>query len=428
MSPRQIVQRISNGLLILAFFAALWLAWIAKLLHWGESPCPDENRPLAAAPDFQTTRLAELPKKIDAYIQDHLPYRAECIKYYASFKHRCLGLGNASILIGKDEFLFFDLAGCQTLDYMGQVPFSAEQLEQWKLFLERRQAYLAARNCRYLFVIAPNSASLYPEKLPDRVAANKGISRREQLLQYLAAHGSTVRILDLVPPLCEAKRAGQVCFQADSHWNGLGCQFALQGICRRLQEWFPEVQWKPLETDYQVQTLAAPTGLWHMLGCIPGPLPPEPFLVRCKPAVCRRTVGVLPADWPVPPPGTCWTPVATEKNGPGRRLVVLGDSYMAAGVHPADERPLGDCFRHALFVGNWNATRVPHGNLESIVYQEGPDVVVEEVAERSVQTEPDASAIAPEQRSYEPSTIATNRETPPAERTLSERPATTIRR
>ena len=91
MSPRQIVERISNGLLILAFFAALWLAWVAKLLNWGDSPCPDENRVLAAAPDFHTTRLAGLPKKIEAYLQDHLPYRAEFIKYYALSSIAALG-------------------------------------------------------------------------------------------------------------------------------------------------------------------------------------------------------------------------------------------------------------------------------------------------------------------------------------------------
>ncbi len=427
MSSRQIVERISNGLLILAFFAALWLAWVAKLLNWGDAPCPYENRVLAAAPDFHTTRLAVLPKKIEAYLQDHLPYRAEFIKYYALYKHRCLGLGNASILIGKDEFLFYDLAGCQTLDYMGQAPFSAEQLDQWRLFLERRQAYLAARNCRYLFVIAPNSASVYPEKLPDRVAANKGTSRREQLLQYLAAHGSTVRILDLTPPLCEAKRAGQVFFTADSHWNGLGYHVAMDCICRRLHEWFPEVRWNPLGTDYQVQTSIAPTGLWYMLGCLPGPLPPEPFLVRCKPAVCRRTVGVVPADWPAQLPGPVWTPVATEKNGPGRRLVVLGDSYMGNGPNPEEERPLGDCFQRALFIGNPTAARVPHGNLESIVYQERPDVVVEEAAERSLQIVPDTPMIAPEERNYDLLTSTTRRDKSQEDRTAN-RPATTIQK
>jgi hypothetical protein len=119
--------------------------------------------------------------------------------------------------------------------------------------------------------------------------------------------------------------------------------------------------------------------------------------------------------------------VATEKSGPGRRLVVLGDSYMGNGPNPAEERPLGDCFQRALFIGNPTAARVPHGNLESIVYQEHPDVVVEEAAERSMQLVPDAPMIAPESRSYEPSIIASNRGKSPDDRTAG-RPATTIQR
>ena len=122
MSPRQVVQKVANVLTILAFFAALWLVWAARLLHRGESPCPNENRLLAAAPDFRATPLAELPKKIEAYVQDHLPYRAEFIKCHTFLKHWCLGLRSESVVIGKDGFLFYDRDGCQTLDYMGQAP------------------------------------------------------------------------------------------------------------------------------------------------------------------------------------------------------------------------------------------------------------------------------------------------------------------
>ena len=344
------------------------------------------------------------------------------------YKHRCLGLGNASILIGKDEFLFYDLAGCQTLDYMGQAPFSAEQLDQWRLFLERRQAYLAARNCRYLFVIAPNSASVYPEKLPDRVAANKGTSRREQLLQYLAAHGSTVRILDLTPPLCEAKRAGQVFFTADSHWNGLGYHVAMDCICRRLHEWFPEVRWNPLGTDYQVQTSIAPTGLWYMLGCLPGPLPPEPFLVRCKPAVCRRTVGVVPADWPAQLPGTRLDARRHREERSGTPAGGAGRLLYGQWAQSRRRTAAGRLFPAALFIGNPTAARVPHGNLESIVYQERPDVVVEEAAERSCK-----SCRTPRRLPRKNGATSHRRSRPTGRRPrpsgrLSERPATTIRR
>ena len=231
MSPRQVVQKVANVLTILAFFAALWLVWAARLLHRGESPCPNENRLLAAAPDFRATPFAELPKKIEAYVQDHLPYRAEFIKCHTFLKHWCLGLRSESVVIGKDGFLFYDRDGCQTLDYMGQAPLTAEQLALWKLYLERRQAYLAARSCRYLFVIAPNAASVYPEKLPDHIAANQGTTRREQLLRYLAEQSSTVEILDLVPALRDAKRLGPTFYRADSHWSGFGCQVALQEIC-----------------------------------------------------------------------------------------------------------------------------------------------------------------------------------------------------
>jgi hypothetical protein len=400
MSPRQVVQKVANVLTILAFFAALWLVWAARLLHRGESPCLNENRLLAAAPDFRATPLAELPKKIEVYVQDHLPYRAEFIKCHTFLKHWCLGLRSESVVIGKDGFLFYDRDGCQTLDYMGQAPLTAEQLALWKLYLERRQAYLAARSCRYLFVIAPNAASVYPEKLPDHIAANQGTTRREQLLRYLAEQSSTVEILDLVPALRDAKRLGPTFYRADSHWSGFGCQVALQEICARLHAWFPEVQPQLLSTHYELKDMPASTFLWFMLLGSDPPIapPPESTLVRCRPPVCRQTVAVLPGDWSQPDLGPSWVPIMTDKSGPGHRLLVLGDSFMGAGVSPTNERPLGDCFQHALFHGNSSPGRIPQSQLESIVYQERPDVVIEETTERSILAPPYAAAIAPEER------------------------------
>ncbi len=421
MSPRQVIQKISNGLTIVAFLAALWLAWVARLLQWGDTPISYENRPLAAAPDFRTLPLEQWSQKTEAYLQDHLPYRTELIKGYAYVKHWCLGLRNRLILIGKDGYLFYDLDGCQSLDFMGQAPFSAEQLARWKLYLERRRDYLAERHCRYLFVIAPNLASVYPEKLPDQVIANKGTSRREQLLRHLAEHGSTVAVLDLTPPLVDAKRHGKTFFRADSHWNGLGYHVAMQTICVRLNEWFPEVQWGPLGTDYQIQDWNAAVGLWRAMGCEPGKLPPESYLVRVKPPLCRRTVGMLPDNWPPQLHHPVWTPVATDRSGPGHRLVVLGDSYMGTGIHPLEQRPLGDCFRHALFVANPGGARFPHNQLESVVYQEAPDVLIEEVAERNMQAVPYNESIAPAEPPDGTWAIA-----PGGGPSLSQRPTATI--
>jgi hypothetical protein len=383
-----------HGLLIAGFFALLWTPLVAKALRWGKNVDLAENRVLAQRPSLRTTPLAELPKKIDAYLRDRLPFRSLMVRCNGLLRHKYLGLGSAQVLVGKDGWLFFDLDRCQSADYMGLRPFTPEQLEQWRTYLERRAAYLEARGVRYVFMAAPNQPTIYPEKLPENVRIHRGRTRYEQLTAYLAAH-SSFRLLDLVEPIRAAKRQGLVYFRTDSHWNGLGCYVAMDCLCRRLQTWFPTVQWKPLGTDWQITETSVPSALWPMLGIDPGPLPPERLLVRQSPPAVRPVDVVMPSNWPPVPPGQWCSPRAFESGRPGKRLVVLADSFFGAGLKDATYRPLADHFARSLFVVRTDGRRTPHDLLRTLVDQEHPDVVVEELMEWYLCFLPDPPVVAP---------------------------------
>jgi hypothetical protein len=383
-----------NSLLIAGFFALLWAPLAARALRLGRNVDLAENRILAERPNLRTTPLAELPKKIDAYLRDRLPFRSLVVRGNGLLRHKYLGLGSSQVLVGKDGWLFFDLERCQSADYMGLRPFTPEQLEQWRTYLERRAAYLAARGIRYVFLAAPNQPTIYPEKLPESVRLNRGRTRYEQLTAYLAQH-SSFRILDLAEPIRAAKREGLVYFRTDSHWNGLGCHVAMDCLCRRLQTWFPEVQWKPLGTDWQITETPMPSVMWPMLGIDPGPLPPERLLVRQTLPVVHPVEVAMPANWPSVPPGQWCSPRAFESGRPGTRLVVLADSFFGAGLKDPTQRPLADHFARSLFVVRTDGRRTPHDLMRTLVDQEQPDVVVEELMEWYLCFLPDQLVLAP---------------------------------
>ncbi len=390
---RRIVTLI-NCLLVAGFFALLWAPLAARALRLGRNVDLAENRILAERPNLRTTPLAELPKQIDAYLRDRLPFRSLMVRGNGILRHKYLGLGSSQVLVGKDGWLFFDLDRCQSADYMGLRPFTPEQLEQWRTYLERRAAYLAARGIRYVFMAAPNQPTIYPEKLPESVRINRGRTRYEQLTAYLAQH-SSFRILDLAEPIRAAKHQGLVYFRTDSHWNGLGCHVAMDCLCRRLQTWFPTVRWKPLGTDWQITETPVPSVMWPMLGIDPGPLPPERLLVRQTPPVVHPVDVVMPANWPPVPPGQWCSPRAFESGRPGARLVVLADSFFGAGLKDSTQRPLADHFSRSLFVVRTDGRRTPHDLMRTLVDQEQPDVVVEELMEWYLCFLPDQLVLAP---------------------------------
>ena len=70
------------------------------------------------------------------------------------------------VLEGRDGFLFLtkdtnDVLGQHT----GRLRFTKPQLEEWRTVLERRIERTAQAGAPYMFAVAPNTHSVYPEKL-----------------------------------------------------------------------------------------------------------------------------------------------------------------------------------------------------------------------------------------------------------------------
>jgi hypothetical protein len=167
------------------------------------------------------------------------------------------GLGvspNNNIAVGKNGF-YFEGWGAREVeksivenfdniaDYMGQIPFSEDELRQWKRTLEERKYWLKEQGIEYVFVLAPTKALVYPENLPNNLQnINKGVTRYDQLSHFLRTEAD-LQFVDLLPPLLRAKekRAYPLLFyKTDFHWNYYGAFIAYQAIADVLRENFPQ--------------------------------------------------------------------------------------------------------------------------------------------------------------------------------------------
>jgi hypothetical protein len=374
---------VSDRLLVILFGIFLLSPVAAYWLNWPTSIALNENRNLARAPSFAYDPVATWPGRLDAYYNDRFGFRAPLIRFYSLLLHKYLGASNDDVVIGKDGWIFYAREDIFQ-DFFGQRLFSEGELKRWKDYLENRRTMLLRNNSHYLFVIAPDKNTVYPEKLPDYVRQHRGRSRVQQLMAYLKQTGSPAEILDLHDAMMQAKGQGNLFFPQDTHWNGRGYFVAYQAMCAALNRWYPEIRPQKLGVDYALRTVPWAQGEWTLFGLTEENLGyRSEFLVPLGTQRGRKGVAPFPAEI-APLPERWSTPLYWE--GPGQHaLLVFNDSYMRTGPLDKEQVPLAEHFARTLL----DKRRPSDHEVQLIVDDFHPDVVIEERAERLMRAVPD---------------------------------------
>lgn len=365
--------------LTLTFAVLVSLPLVGGRLGWDLTRELGEKRTLAEAPVLGRDPLSTIPEKFETFYQDHFGFRNGLIQGHNWIRYRLFkGSSFGKVLFGKDDWLFLTKSGILP-DFLGQTPLTPAELQAWKDTLQQRQQWLGERGIRYLFVIAPNKATIYPEMLPDHVQRGRGRSRMDQLIEYLRDH-STVSFVDLRPALLQAKSAGLIYHPKDSHWTDRGAFIVYRQICRKLGLWLPDIR-ALSEDDFKIATGKEATDLSMMLGLgeeLAGEA--EMWVPRTPPATTRSRLEIPGQyDWnrSIVPEDQ----VAVENAEAKHRLLLFHDSFAARGG--LRER-LSLHFRRSAFTSIQPAQQF----LEPLVEQENPDVVVEEMVERKLKDAP----------------------------------------
>lgn len=276
-SPAARWRTASNLALVALFLVVLWTPLVAQMLDTQTEPLTENRRP-APFPQIEVKWAGPLPYPrkrsvqafpdgFEAYYNDHFGCRRPLIRCYnlAVIAGMMPGLAASSTgkprpeapaLVGKNGWLF------STRDedmetYRCARPFTREQLADWSRVLREREAWLAQRGIRYLFVVPPSKPAIYGEHLPRAIQRVSPTTRVEQLAAALKEHGAAELLLNLQPSVLAAKREypQYPCFyRTDTHWNYLGGYFGYRGLMVALQRWYPDARpWELADFDIQSQ-------------------------------------------------------------------------------------------------------------------------------------------------------------------------------
>lgn len=217
-------------ILFLILGLAICLLPLIGLAVTGPAPAA-ANEILAFPPELKTPsgslNLRYLSDVSD-YFRDHFSGRQELVTLNAKLESSLLGdSASEKIVVGKDGWLFF----AETSDdYLNTNQLSDRRIWAAAHTLSLIQEYAKSKNAVFLFTVAPNKNTLYPEYMPDLYLRSEEPGNRERLFAELRKEG--VSCLDLTDAFRSENRV--LYHRLDSHWTNLGAALAHDRILAAL--------------------------------------------------------------------------------------------------------------------------------------------------------------------------------------------------
>lgn len=200
-----------------------------------------ERRAPNQYPELELTvaGMRTFPEQFEDAFNDHFGFRRDLISLYKLFMYKVFNISTdeGNVVVGKNGWLFLgDKYEFVFSRHAGTRPTTKQEVDAVVEAEIRKRAWLSRRGIKYLYVIAPDKHSIYPEYLPAYVLQpNKDI-----ILDHFIRDAKRLGLpaLDLRPAMFESKKRydGDVYAVTDSHWSNVGAYDGYTAIMEQLAE------------------------------------------------------------------------------------------------------------------------------------------------------------------------------------------------
>ncbi len=230
------LKRKLNISFIVLFLAFILAPLFDNIFHISPVKNLFENRVLSGLPkNPQTLReTSDYPRKFDNFFNDNYGFRKTLISINSWLMDNVFNQSpDNRAMIGKDGWLYFDNNN-SLIDAQGLAKISDRKIEIAANSLIKNWHNLRAQNIDYLFVIAADKTSIYPEFLPDFIKVSRKNRRIDKLIKVLKNKEPNFPLIDLREILLEAKKNEVIYHKTDTHWNRRGAHYGYVEIMKKL--------------------------------------------------------------------------------------------------------------------------------------------------------------------------------------------------
>lgn len=202
-----------------AVFIGMCLA-PAALMPVVKSSESKEKRELAAAPKIKTEdgKLNfDFFDDFSSYFSERFAFRQELVTADGRLKAALLGTSpNSDVIVGRDGWLYY---GATTDDFLRINCLSERGISNIAGNIGIIDEYCRQNGCQFIFTVAPNKNTVYPEHMPFNYKPSDNSNNYERLAEKLTGKSFWC---DMKETILSADSSIPLYHKTDTHWNNMG--------------------------------------------------------------------------------------------------------------------------------------------------------------------------------------------------------------
>ena len=178
-----------------------------------------EKRKLSEAPKVKTDDGKinfQYFDEFETYFSEHFAFRQTLVTLDGYFKSKVLGTSsNSDVIVGKDDWLYY---GETVNDFLNIGTLSDRGINNIKNNLEIINDYCNQNNAKFIFTIAPNKNSIYPEYMPSNYSPTENKGNYEKLSESFDDNFPYCGMKEII---LNTNSNIPLYHKKDTHWNNL---------------------------------------------------------------------------------------------------------------------------------------------------------------------------------------------------------------
>ncbi|MDO4188268.1 MAG: hypothetical protein Q4D29_04690 [Lachnospiraceae bacterium] len=358
-------SRIVYNLIFILIFMVLLIVPTVLMDHEQYKSSDIDNKTLTEWPGFSMD--TETIRTIEDYVDDRIGFRSAAIYEYTKLSDDIFHvMVHPLFMYGEDGHIYY-----KDKDYVAayqKLNTNPEYMDSLVNYLEKTNDYLKSRDIKFLYFLAPDKKSIYPEHFPKSVHVKED---ETSVIEYMSSRLANSEIEYVIPynELLKAKE-NLVVYNKKydaTHWNEYGSMIGQKLLDDHVQQWFDDV--RPLsEADYSLG-FEKRTNLDQSDFPIDDDVPVYTLISDTSQDAGAYLATGIKLEVP-----TFYAHYMNPEVTNGKRLVIFTDSYFATYSKFYTNR-----FTEVYYIHRQN-----YRYLQYIVNLLFPDAVIFETAERSI--------------------------------------------